>query len=589
MKKISKDKIKYLLPTVHFLLSFLYERCIFIFEREEGVILSIPRNQIISDAGERILGYIISKLFAAVLIFFLWHLVFWVIEHWKTRKNIRFFLGLFVICLAGVLLGWPNGFTASADNYITYSYAIRFWPEYWHSAYTSCIYAAILMVIPSPIFISVFQWIFGVFVLGYLYNRIADSPVLRGRGKYCVFLVFLMPGIYKLFTDSYRTELYALLCMFVVSMTAMDIVDHKKRGIPSLMCNLLLCGFVGVWRSEGIILGILLFIVQLIFIYRYKPAKSVLLFLCMLLSYGIFLTPQKLGDAKYYGNDYSFINSFPTLKNILSSEDANLSYEGVEEDMAALKAVTPIELIRYYGMDGYRRYNYANGRQDINQSLADDEISAAYMRAYYRMVLHNIPIYAKTQLCMLLKAIMVRPEEYVVAWEQPPVNDLPPWILQSWSIGSKDLERMEHAKTWMYIELRYMLYHYYMIAINKITGALQQTYFYSLILILLPLYEVFLFFREGIRLVKKKKNAFGLAGIAFTLLGQAAAITLVMPGGFLVYFHAYYYCSFVLCLIYSIYWRQSAAVFKAANGRPGQSADAARAKAPSDRSIYGNL
>lgn len=551
MRKLFHGKMRYMLPAMHFLLSFLYERSIFLFKPDEDFVLSIPRNHIISDAAERILGYGISKLFAAAMIFFIWHLVFWMIDNWRTKKNIRYFLLFFVVCLAGVLLLWPDPFIASTDNYITYSYAIRFWPEYWHSAYTSCIYAAMLMVVPSPVFISVLQLIFGFFVLGYLYNRIADSPVLQGKGKYCVFLVFLMPGVYTLFTNAYRTELYALLCMFAVAMTAMDVVDRKERGAYCLIGNILLCGFVGVWRTEGMILGFLLFVVQLLFVYRYKLIKSILLFLCVVVSFGMFLLPQKLGDIKYYGKDYSFINSFPTLKNILSSQDARLSYEGVEEDFAALEAVAPVEILRYYGMDGYRRYNYANGREDINQSLADQETASAYMRAYYRIVMHNLPIYAKTQIGMLLKAIMVIPNEYVVGCDRRPVHDLEPWALKAWDIGRQDLENSGYTGTWMKAAFHRSFSDLTMKGIDGIAGILQRIYFYSLILILIPLFEIFLFFKEGIRLLKRRKNLFGLAGIAFLLLGQAAAIVLVMPAGVLVYFHAYYYCSFVLCLIYA--------------------------------------
>ena len=547
MEEFFYSRKKYALPAIHFLLSFLYERSIFLFREEENIILSLPRNQIISGTGERILGYIICKLLAAVMIFFLWHLLFWIMENWKAKKNIRFFLVFFLFCLAGILLLWPDPFTASADNYITYSYAIRFWPEYWHSAYTSCVYAAMLMVVPSPVFLTVFQLIFAIFVLGYFYNRMADSPVLKGKGKYSVFLMFLMPGVYTLFTNSYRTELYALLCMFAVAMTAMDIVDQKERGTGSLICNLFLCGFIGVWRTEGIILGFLLFIVQLLFLYKYKPAKSLVCFLCMALAFGVFLVPQKLGDVKYYGKDYSFINSFPVLKNILSSD---FSYDGAEEDMAALDEVVPVEALRYYGMDGYRRYNYANGRKDINQSLASDETASAYMKAYYRIVLHNLPIYAKTQISMLLKAIMVLEDEYVVGCDQPPVPDLPPWTLESWDIGRQDLENEPFVREWMDTEIHQRFSAFAGKGIALVEHTLERIYFYSAVLILIPLFEIFLFFREGIRLLKKKKNRFGLAGIAFLLLGQAAAIALVMPAGALVYFHAYYYCSFFLCLIY---------------------------------------
>ncbi len=548
MSEFFHGKKRYLFPLVHFLLSFWYERSILLFGSGRDIVLPMPRNQVISDTAERVLAYVISKLFAAVLIFFLWYLLFWVVENWRVKKNVRFFVLFFAVCLIGVLLLWPNPFTISTDNCITYSFARRFWPEYWHNAYTGFLYAAMLMVVPHPVFLTVFQLIFAFFVLGYLYNRIVDSPVLRGKGKYGVFLVFLMPGVYTLFTNSYRTEQYALLCMFAVAMTAMDVVDRKERGTLSLVCNVLLCGFLSVWRTEGIILGFLLFLVQLLFVYRYKPAKSALLFLCLLLSFGAFLLPQKLGDVKYYGKDYSFINSFPVLKNVLCS---GLSYEGVEHDLAALNAVVPWDAIRYYGMDGYRRYNYANGRKDINQSLASDETASAYMRAYYRIVLHNLPVYVKTQTSMLLASIYVLDSEYVLGCDRPPEPDLPPWSLEAWDVGLRDLESGKFVEAWMNTEIHKRFSDLALRGIGKVEGTLRKVYFYSAVLILIPLFQIFLFFKEGIRFLKKEPNFFGLAWIAFLLLGQAAAIVLVMPAAILVYFHACYYCSFVLCLIYA--------------------------------------
>ena len=567
MDRILNSKGKFIFPLFHFILSFFYERSLLIFKLDRDIILSIPRNFVISDTGERVLGYVLSKLFALIMIFFLWNLLFWMIREWRTRKNLRFFLLFFLVGCAGLLLLWPEPFAASQDNFITYSYGIRFWPEYWHSAYTSCIYAAMLMVVPIPVSLTIFQWLFALFLLGYLYNRILDSPVLKGRGRLGVFLVFLMPGVYTLFTNPYRTELYALLCMFLVSMTTMDIVDRRQRGVPGLLLNLLLCAFVGVWRTEGIILGLLLFVLQIVFVYHYRPARAVLCFLCMLLAFGAFSVPQKLGDKKYYGKDYSFINSFPTLRNILATPGANLSYEGAMEDLAAIEAVTPIEILRRYGMDGYRRYNYANGRGDINQSLAEDGTAAAYMSAYYRLVAHNLPIYAKTQLVMLLKAIMLKPDEYVVNDSTTPVNDLPAWKLDSWDMGEEDFYAAKGVEAWRNTALHKTFSEFAKTLGDRISGFFQKIYFYSLLLICIPLYEIYLFFAESFRLLKKQDNRFELAGIAFILLGQAAAICLVMPAGTLVYLHAYYYCSFILCLIHINCGREK--INKRENGKDG--------------------
>lgn len=555
MEKILNTKGKYVFPLIHFLLSFFYERRILIFELDRDVILSIPKNDVISDAGERVMGYVLSKLFAFVMIFFLWSLIFWIAGEWKKRKNLRFFLLFFLAGCAGLILLWPETFIASGDNFITYSYAIRFWPEYWHSAYTGCIYAAMLMVVPTPVFISIFQWLFATFMLGYLYNRILDSPVLKGRGRFGVFLIFLMPGVYTLFTNPYRTELYALLCVFLVSMTAMDVVDHRQKGGRGLLLNLLLCSFISVWRTEGIILGVLLFVLQIVLLYRFRPRRALLCCLCMLFVTGVFAVPQKLGDIKYYGKDYSFINSFPTLKNILALPDADLSYEGAEEDLAAIEKVTPVEILRYYGMDGYRRYNYANGRGDINQSLADDETAAAYMSAYYRIVAHNLPIYARTQISMLLSAIMVKNGQYVVPYDSVPLHDLDAWILESWNTGAEDFYAVRGTSQWRDMALHKIFCKITFALGDRIAGILRKTHFYSLVLVCIPLYEVYLFLAETVRFIKKKRSLTGLAGTAFILLGQVAAIVLVMPAGMLVYLHTYYYCSFALCLIYANFTR----------------------------------
>ncbi len=541
---------KCIIPLMHFLLSFFYERSILHFQLDKDIIASVAMNDTFSDTAERVMGYVIAKVFAALMIFFLWQLIFYVISHWKEKQNIRIFTIMTVVGLISVLCMWPDPFLASEDNLMTYSYAIRLWPEYWHSAYTSCVYTAMLMVVPHPVFISVFQWIFSVFAVGYFYNRVADSPVLRGKGKYLTFAVLLLPETYTLFTNPYRTELYALLCMFAVAQTAMDILDGRKRSPLQKFGIMVLCAFIGVWRTEGIILGILLYLIRLLFVDKHSLKKSLLLFAGFLLIWGVILVPQKLGDKKYYGKDYSFINSFPTLQNMLNASNANLSYEGVEEDLEAISKITPIELIQIGGMDGYRRYNYANGRGDINQSLADEATGKAYTGAYYRMVLHNLPIYARTQITMLAHAIRLVPDVYVEYPKEWVGENLPGWKLEIWDIGREDLQTVPGYAAWVGNPVHQWVSQTVRGIVASVDNMMSRIWFYTALLILIPLAEIFLFFKEFIAFCKKKKNVFGLAAIAFVLLGQAAAIVLVMPAGMLVYLHAYYYCSMILCIVY---------------------------------------
>lgn len=545
MSGFIKTKYKLYVPVFHFLLTFLFERANIIFNLDRDIIATVAKQDIISDSFERFEGYVFAKLFALVFIVFIWRIIFWTCENIK-ETYVKVFLAVALVGSVAFALMWPMPFAASEDNYITYAYAIRLWPEYWHSAYTSFIFTACMMVVPFPFFIGVFQWIFFTFVVGYVYKRIKECAKLPAKGKYFVLLILLLPGIFTLVSNAYRTEIYTLLCIYFVSRILFDMLDEKKASAFELFKFMLLCGLISVWRSEGIILGLLGFGIYLIFVQKYKFVKVVLLSALMVVVFVATLLPQKLGDIKYYGKDYSFINSFVNLQNILNTPWANLTYDGVEKDMAAFDAVTPIPLLKKYGMEGYRRYNYANGRGDINQSLASDETAAAYMDAYYSLILHNPGIYARTQLTMLANILMIKPAYYIAGCDEEIPNDLPAWTLEIVKIGIEDINNTSGATGSVGIAL----YHGCVSFFAGMEKALKAIYFYVAVLLFISLTEVFILIREIVRWIKKKENLLGFAGVSFVLMLQAFAIVLVLPYASLVYLHAYYYSSFIVVLLY---------------------------------------
>ncbi len=554
MKQYLRKHYKLLFPIIHFLLSFLYERRVFIFDLDKDLIQTLPLNQIISDNAERIMGYVISKVMAGAMIFLLWHIIFYVIEHWKDKKNLRVFTVLFALGAATIIISWPEPFCGnSIDNKITYSYALRFWPEYWHNVYTSGYFGGAMMVVPSAVAITIYQWFGFVSVIGYVYNRMLESKVLKGKGSRLLLGILIMPGIYTLCVDSYRTEVYAILCMYIVGKTVLDVIDKRSRSGLELVVDIVLCGFIAVWRTEGIILGSLLFVLQLIYLYSYRFWKNVMWMLCLVFVFALFSLPQKLGDMKYYGKDYSFINSLTVVQHLLSREDSNLSYQGIEEDLQAFEAVAPVELLRFYGLEGYRRYNYAQGRGDINQSAVDAEVASRYVSAYYRMVLHNIPNYLRTQINMLKSVLFYQPFGCPDSLKYVVENDLPEWHLEAWDLGQQDVEQAKFLLPRIKEGIRSRLTSGISSVWGVYTNCLKAGFVYSTLLVLIPVFNVFLFFNEVIRSRKKRENVLGLAGISFILLGQAAAIFLVMPAGALAYFHAFYYCSFLLDIIYMGY------------------------------------
>ena len=132
-KRISN---KWLLPFVHFWLTFFYEWTILELHPSENVVMAVAKSTRYSDTFERIMAYLISKLLAAVLIFFVWKLIFYVIHAWREDRALRRFCILFFVGVVVLFLLWPGTFYRSVDNYITYSYATALYPEYWHNAYS---------------------------------------------------------------------------------------------------------------------------------------------------------------------------------------------------------------------------------------------------------------------------------------------------------------------------------------------------------------------------------------------------------------------------------------------------------------------
>jgi hypothetical protein len=161
----------------------------------------------------------------------------------------------------------------------------------------------------------------------------------------------------------------------------------QKMGI------LLFSAWMTVMRSEGSIIAII-FCGILFLVWKMNRREKLgygVLFLaiCMLL-----LAPQKLGEQKYYGKDYNIVNYMNSLHKILRDENANLDYEGVEKDFANIEKVVPIDIIREYGLSGYRGYNYEE-KGTVNNSMVTKEEQSAFVQAANNIIVHNIPIFLR--------------------------------------------------------------------------------------------------------------------------------------------------------------------------------------------------
>ncbi len=548
--KKSFDK-RIFFPIAHFLLSFVYEHFVLLFEDSKAVAFSVPINGTFSDTFEKWMCYGISKLMAFIIIFLLWGLLFSVIDKKTDRETTVVFSVVMALFWLLTIIQWPEVFTTGGDNYIPYSYAIRLVPEYWHSVYLSCMYTAALMVFPHNISISLLQCTSFIIAIAYLYQRINTSERLKNVKwvRFFLPLMLIFRDTANVSTNPERAEINVSFMLFFVSFILMDTIEKRQRTNKELILFSAFSAFFALYRSENIIIAVLGLL--LLFCHRFgrEIIKAVPYILVFGISFAIISLPSKVGEIKYYGKDYSIMNSFESLQNILNKSDSNLSYNGAEADLSAIEAIVPVEYIKAFGSDGYRRKNYMEGRHDFNQSCADIEDSNAYLAAYKRIIIHNPVTYAKTQINLLLRALgfKVKPYKEAYAGVEPAI---PYRGEEIWNVGRDDMANVPGFYKMSHFGIRNKLTGYIATVRSFYIDRVTKYYLYTGFIVLEFLLSIYMVVESVIGLIRKKKVFVHVPGMALIMDMYFCALALVMPVAANMYFHAYIYGMYVVTILF---------------------------------------
>ncbi|MBO4678336.1 MAG: hypothetical protein J5626_01555 [Lachnospiraceae bacterium] len=539
---------------IHIVLTFLWERTVF---RNVGVNPSgtLAIRNFISDKGEQTLTYVLTHLFAALMIFFMWKLLFFIFSNFK--KDYIVFIVLFAVGSLALFVFWPEVLTGMAgfdDNLVTYSCGIRLTPDYWHGVYSSIIYAAMLLVCPFNFFITLYQWGLFLFVLAYIFFRIKASG--KGSG-YLTFLILLLPAASYIASNGHRMYQFTILVILYTAVIVMDIYEQRERSAFEIFKIALLGAFISVFRSEGIIIGVLLFGIYLLFGVKRKALAVVCRILVFAILFVALYLPGKVGEKKYYGKDYSMINTFDVLRNILNDESSNLSYKGADGDIAALEAVAPLNVIKSGGTDAYRRYNYnVRGNKDINQSGVDTKTGDDFMKAYRNIVLHNPGIYAKTQFNSAMVALGVG-KVFEMAEYKGESLGLSDWYYCGWDSGIEDFYRSIFTDNWHRNETRKEITAAVFDIRDRYYSFMKNRKFYIAGIALMIVMAAALFVRGLVAFFKKKDNiklSIGLISLAG--LVSFFAVSVVMPTSATIYFIGSIYALLTVLYVFFCYERK---------------------------------
>lgn len=394
MKEIIRKYWWLMVALIQFAASFFYTRTIFI-KDYTGLDLTVLDDSITADY-EHLLSVFTARIIALALMCAFWYFIELLVQRHFGKQFVIAFVVVFIYGLIQVAAGYPQMIFEQGDSLLTYHFATRNMPFYWHSMWTSSVMAAELMMLPHPIAILLIQMITFSGTLAYIFDSLGQV-CSRKWVKWLTLVLLLYPDATRVMMSPYRNSTYTVLALWLVTMVVFGILK-KSLNVTVLkgFGIIFILAFLAVWRSEGIVLAAGLFLI-IFGVAGWKNARTFfvwcLMFICAfkLVSY-----PQSLGNEKYYKNDYLIINTTPTLRTLFNDKNANLTYDGAVNDIAAIDAICPHEFLAAEGMMGYRTSNYTRGN-NINQTAASDEERSAYLKAFGRLVLNNPKAYLKTQ------------------------------------------------------------------------------------------------------------------------------------------------------------------------------------------------
>lgn len=399
MRNDSGEKRKYgwkaLCPVIHMIVSVLYG--VFFFRHMEYPFgRMLPAYDVnFSEECESVVHILMSGIFGFLMICMVWHIFFLLIQNKRKFPFLLIALS-FVVCF----LVFPGNFSYEPDNLLSYSSAVRNIPDYWQSIYLGCLYRACLYVFPHPLTLSFIQLSSLMGVVCYISEKV--KGLFGKRAGILPWLAVLFPEFWEIGMSSYRNCIYTIMCLWFFSVLFFDYMEKRKRTEREMVCICAAGGFLTVFRSEGIVIvGILTAALLLVYELPLKEmykALTVTLCICIILA-----VPQKLGEKKYYGKDYSMINSMNILKSILSDKNVNLGFDTAEEDLTAINRIVSLEGLMIFGIHEYRSDNFVE-KNSINQSFASQKEQEDFMKGAADIIIHNLGLYFKDRLVMFCEA-----------------------------------------------------------------------------------------------------------------------------------------------------------------------------------------
>ncbi len=533
------------LAGVHIFASFLYESVLFTGPDFSGAAI---------DRFGSALAYIVAKLLGALLIYLFWHTLVRALRGGFPKSGVIAFLVLFAGTLAIAVSVYPAMYEYEIDDLIIYYNATQYVPLYWHHYLTGCVYAASYMLLPHPVILPVIQC---ALFSGLIASIFARLHIRFGTKRaWPALLLFAVPASYYIGLSPYRNCLFTILCLYVFSEILFLFVDGRAPSRKQLALLIPAFGVIAVWRSEGILYLLLLPLV-LLTLGKKRWLKTILLTGIACVVAAAVMLPQSYGMANAedgMGKNYKLISAMNALSNIYRDENANLSYDGADEDSAVIDSFVPLSLLEEYGLAGFRYYNMANGRR-INFSGRSDEDIAAFMSAYQRIVLHNLRPFLGMQINSACQALGL-PTPFAESEYQGDHNtvDMSNLYTASQVLWGQGHDKLAETPFWTLDSTTFSgkVHSLLQRTVNKLFSIYESgmKYVSMTVRVFVPFVALFIAIRVSLR----KKSWFPIVFV-LVLLAEFAAIILMAPEGRAAYYYPVLYGLYLFLIIVGFHKR----------------------------------
>ena len=248
----------------------------------------------------------------------------------------------------------------------------------WQSIITQLFYIYSMLLIPSPVGITIMQIIIISLCIAFLHTKVE----MRFNKKYyniIIYLLLLTPAIIINNLYALRLQLYAYIMMVLFTNLIFDYWDKKELKLLKAVFLYVLSALIILWRSEGIIF---IFILPILMTITYKNLRKIYLVLLMLIINII----TYLGYSKIIPSDSRYQTLiFMNPLSVMLQED--LKGENTEEDLRKIDKVMDVKLIKenpsYIETPAYWNYQDTIFREDYKQYMGD------FYKAYADIIINN--------------------------------------------------------------------------------------------------------------------------------------------------------------------------------------------------------